>query len=218
MKNTASEIDQPQKASPDWEKIELDYRAGIKTLRQIADQHGITEGAIRKRAKKESWERNLSEKIAAKAEALVRKEAVRNAVRSESTIPERDIIDANAQAIVDVRLSHRKDVARAKSVAMSLFAELEAQAGVENAELLSNLAEIMNSGDNDRMMAAYQKIITLPERVKSMKALAESLRVCIDMERQAFGLDTMPAGSLPGSTVPTVAVQFIGHTPRADDE
>ena len=25
----------------DWEKIELDYRAGIKTLRQIADEHGI---------------------------------------------------------------------------------------------------------------------------------------------------------------------------------
>ena len=28
----------PVKAQPDWERIELDYRAGIKTLRQIADE------------------------------------------------------------------------------------------------------------------------------------------------------------------------------------
>ena len=35
----------------DWEKIELDYRAGIKTMRQIADENGITHGAVNKRAK-----------------------------------------------------------------------------------------------------------------------------------------------------------------------
>ncbi|MFA5386786.1 MAG: hypothetical protein WC322_00105 [Candidatus Paceibacterota bacterium] len=28
----------PGKAVPDWERIELDYRAGVKTLRQIADE------------------------------------------------------------------------------------------------------------------------------------------------------------------------------------
>lgn len=38
-------------ASPDWERIELDYRAGIKTLRQTAGEHGITHGAVNKRAK-----------------------------------------------------------------------------------------------------------------------------------------------------------------------
>ena len=48
------------KAAPDWERIELDYRAGIKSLRQIADEGGITEGAIRKRAKRDAWERDLS--------------------------------------------------------------------------------------------------------------------------------------------------------------
>ena len=44
----------------DWERIELDYRAGIKTLRQIADENGITHGAINKRAKRDGWERDLS--------------------------------------------------------------------------------------------------------------------------------------------------------------
>ena len=46
--------------APDWERIELDYRAGIKTLRQIADENGISHGAINKRAKRDGWERDLS--------------------------------------------------------------------------------------------------------------------------------------------------------------
>ncbi|CZW65294.1 Uncharacterised protein [Enterobacter hormaechei] len=39
---------------PDWEAIETAYRAGVMSLREIASQHGISEGAIRKRAKRGS--------------------------------------------------------------------------------------------------------------------------------------------------------------------
>ena len=46
-----------KKLTPDWERIELDYRAGVKTLRQIAEEHGITHGAINKRAKRDGWAR-----------------------------------------------------------------------------------------------------------------------------------------------------------------
>lgn len=53
-----------EKAAPDWERIEADYRAGIKTLRQIADDHGITHGAINKRAKRDGWSRDLSARLA----------------------------------------------------------------------------------------------------------------------------------------------------------
>ncbi|EFM4225777.1 hypothetical protein IGC89_000205 [Escherichia coli] len=35
-------------AKPDWEAIETAYRAGVMSLREIASQHGISEGAIRK--------------------------------------------------------------------------------------------------------------------------------------------------------------------------
>ena len=44
----------------DWERIELDYRAGIKTLRQIAEEHGITHGAVNKRAARDGWQRDLA--------------------------------------------------------------------------------------------------------------------------------------------------------------
>jgi len=43
--------------TPDWEAIESAYRAGVLSLRVIGAQYGVTEGAIRKRAKNLGWER-----------------------------------------------------------------------------------------------------------------------------------------------------------------
>lgn len=42
----------------DWEAVQELYRVGVASLRAIAAQHNCTEGAIRKRAKKESWPRD----------------------------------------------------------------------------------------------------------------------------------------------------------------
>ncbi|EAS0289820.1 hypothetical protein D9U59_08620 [Salmonella enterica] len=44
-------------AKPDWEAIETSYRAGIMSLREIGTLYGVTEGAIRKKAKKLEWVR-----------------------------------------------------------------------------------------------------------------------------------------------------------------
>ena len=56
---------------PDWEAIERAYRAGLLSIREIASAHEVSHTAINKRAKRDGWERDLSEKIQAKAEALV---------------------------------------------------------------------------------------------------------------------------------------------------
>jgi hypothetical protein len=45
-------------ATPDWEAIESAYRAGVMSLRDIGAQYGVSEGAIRKKAKKLEWVRN----------------------------------------------------------------------------------------------------------------------------------------------------------------
>lgn len=180
------------KPAPDWEKIEADYRAGIKTLRQIAGEHGVTHGAINKRAKRDGWSRDLTAKIVAKANELVSKSAVSTPVSTESRISEREVVDANAQAIVSVRLAHRKDIQRSRSITMRLLEELELQSGRENAELLEQMGELMRREDDrgqDKLNDLYQKIISLPGRAKTMKDLGESLRVLVTLERQAFGLD-----------------------------
>jgi len=176
----------------DWEKIELDYRSGVKSLREIATDHEISEGAIRKRAKRDDWVRDLSEKIKAKAEDLVRKEQVRSEVRTQNTISEKETIDANANLVASVRLSQRKDIQRSRKIAMSLFDELEMMVGQENVKLLEMLGELMWSPDdkgNDKVNDLYMKIISMPGRVKSMKDLSDTLKTLIALERQAFGLD-----------------------------
>lgn len=181
-----------QLTQPDWERIELDYRAGIKTLRQIAEEHGITHGAINKRAKRDRWERDLSAKIQAKADALVSKALVSTPVSREALASERQVVDANAQAVADVRLTHRRDIRRARGITNALLDELELQAGPENADLLEQLGDLLRSPDQngqDRLNDLYQKIISLPGRAKTLKDLGESLRVLVALERQAFGMD-----------------------------
>lgn len=175
---------------PDWEAIESAYRAGVMSLREIASQHGITHGAINKKAKKEGWERNLKEKINQKAEALVSKREVSTKVSTEKAISERILIEANAEVIANVRMEHRGDIRRARELTNNLFDELSAECA--DVPALSKLGELMLSPDDngrDKLSEIYHSIISLPERVKSVKALSETLKNLVGLERQAYGLD-----------------------------
>lgn len=49
-----------QKKIIDWAAIEKGYRDGIKSVRSIASAAGITEAAIRKRAKRDGWVRQAA--------------------------------------------------------------------------------------------------------------------------------------------------------------
>ena len=123
---------------------------------------------------------------------MVRKEQVRSEVRTQNTISEKETIDANANLVASVRLSQRKDIQRSRKIAMSLFNELEHQVGVENAENLEKLGELLRTEDDkgrDALNDLYMKIISMPGRVKSMKDLSDTLKTLIALERQAFGLD-----------------------------
>ena len=177
-------------SKPDWEAIETAYRAGVMSLREIASQHGISEGAIRKRAKRDDWSRDLNAKIQQKADDLVRKQEVRRAVRNESTLTERVLIEATAEVIATVRMEHRGDIRRARELTNTLFDELGAQCADVSA--LEQLGDIMFDPDDkgrDRLNEIYQKVISLPSRVKSMKDLSDSLKTLIGLEREAYSIE-----------------------------
>lgn len=187
-----------EKPAPDWERIEAAYRSGLLSLREIAAPFKVTEGAIRKRAKKEGWERDLGAKIKAKADALVRKEAVRSEVRSADAATERETIEANAQAIARVRLEHRGDIRRGRALVLALLTELEAETRDPGA--LDALGELMRKPDEhgtDRLNDLYRKIIALPSRVESAKKLSEALKNLIGLEREAWGLDSAAEAPQP---------------------
>ncbi|MDN7558212.1 hypothetical protein [Burkholderia orbicola] len=175
---------------PDWERIEAEYRAGVLSLREIAKLHpGVSHVSIKRRADKEGWTRDLAEKIQAKAEDLVTKQAVTPDVTAKRAVTEREVIDANAARIAQVRSEHRVDISRARALAMTLLAEVEAETG--SLDHLRELGELLFSPDDrgrDRLNETYMKIISSAGRIDSMKRLAETLRHLIALEREAYGL------------------------------
>ena len=198
------------KPAPDWERIEADYRAGLLSLREIAAEYGITEGAIRKRAKRDGWERDLSAKIAAKAESLVRKEAVRSEVRSEPC--ERQIVDANAETQANIRISHRKDISRSRALVMKMFGELEQT--TDNAELFAQVGEILAQGDDARMGDLVKRIAGVPGRIDSVKKLNEALKTVIALEREAYGIAPVTQKTeIAGEGGTPIALNIIGVRP-----
>lgn len=177
-------------ASTDWEAVQELYRVGVASLRAIAAEHNCTEGAIRKRAKKESWPRDLKAKVRAKAEELVRKIEVRKTVRKGQAVTETMQITAAATLQADIVLKHRQDIPAARSLVSKMFAELELQ--TDSLELLQELGEIMrseNENGQDKRNDLYNKVLSLSGRSATLKSLVDSLKVMIALEREAFGLN-----------------------------
>lgn len=180
------------KKPTDWERIELDYRAGILSVREIAEARSVSHTAINKKAKTLGWERDLNAKIKAKADALVSKAEVSKKVSTEKLATEKETIDSYAQTIADVRLGHRSDISRSRRLANKLLDELEGL--TDNRDLFEELGELLRSEDDngqDRRNDLYQKIIDLPSRSKTMKEMAETLKTLITLERDAYDIVTV---------------------------
>jgi hypothetical protein len=205
---------QEEKSAPDWERIEANYRAGLLSVREIAASQGISHTAIQKRAKAESWERDLSAKIQAKADRLVAKREVAKQVATERVETDRAIVEANAEVIAQVRLNHRGDIARARKLAMSLMSEIEVE--TDSLELFEELGEVLRSEDDkgqDKRNDIYRKVISGASRIDSMKKLADTLKVLISLEREAYGIETDSKQQGGGDDMVSVLSQLIEKLP-----
>lgn len=180
---------QTEKATPDWERVEADYRAGLLSVREIAVSQGVSHTAIGNRAKKEGWTRDLRAKVKAKADALVAKREVAKQVATGKVETERQLVDATAQVIADVRMTHRSDIARFRRLVLDLLAELEIETG--NPDLFSELGDLLRSEDDkgqDKRNDIYRKVISSASRIDSMKKLADTLKTLIGLEREAYSI------------------------------
>lgn len=179
------------KQSPDWERIEQLYRAGLLSVREIASSQGITHGAINKRAKRDGWVRDLKAKIKAKADSLVSKAAVSTQVSTDTIKTEKATVEANATVIANIRIGHRTDIGRYRRLANKLLDELEGL--TDNRDLFDQVGELLaNPDDNglDKLNDLYRKVIDLPSRTKTLKELGETLKNLITLERQAYDVGT----------------------------
>ena len=106
----------------DWEAIEREYRAGALSIREIARQHGCSDPAIIKRAKKHGWKRDLTEKVRKQVSAKLVSTEV-----STANVSEDEIVDAAAKRGVEVVRSHRKLIGNTINLAERLINEAKEQ-------------------------------------------------------------------------------------------
>lgn len=188
------------RASPvDWEAVEVDYRAGVLSLAEIGKRHGVTKGRISQVAKAKSWERDLAAKIRARAEAKLNEATVNAALNgARQKASEAQVVEASAQAMVDVKLAHRKDIRRGRDLANRLLAELEQV--TDHPELGPALVDALCDDPDEspdvlklrrrRLNDLLDRVVALPARVGTLKTLSDALRNLIGLEREAWGMAT----------------------------
>ena len=194
----------------DWDRIEADYRAGTKTIREIAGEHGITHSAILQQAKAKGWERNLRERVQARADRLLTIEVTKRVKTGRSLVSkatEDEVVAANARAIADVVLGHREHAGRALTLVRGLFDELGAIGDHlpdfhRAYELLTTTpadGEELSAAEKKAIWSAIQRATGLEGRAGIAKTLADALGKLVAIERQAFNLDAgVPEPPDPG--------------------
>jgi len=105
----------------DWEAVEREYRAGQLSVREIAGRNGISEGAIRKKAKQNGWQRDLSGQVRQR----VRTESVRSEVRSTHTEDDEEVVEKFAQRGAEIENMQRGQVSQLLSVGETLLQEVQ---------------------------------------------------------------------------------------------
>lgn len=190
----------------DWDLVEADFRAGVKSLREMAEQYSVSHVAIKKRADRDGWVRDLKAKIQAKADEKVNKALVNAAVNAEArAVTEAAVVEANADAQSRVRLEHRADIGRTRTLFRTMLEELEVASDSEGQALIERLAEIVSGPKDDespeesqrraeRMHKALSKVLDGPARIDSAKKLTEMLEKLVRMEREAYGIDNSKGG------------------------
>ena len=148
----------------DWDAIERDYRAGIKTLREIAIEHGITHGAINNHRKEHEWIRDLSARIKLKAAQLVSNALLSKEMSKQSKLSESDIIKSSAELQAGAILQESEEIKRLSSIAETFEEEL-------------------------KLISMNEEPIDLEKRTRILKSLTDVREKIINLRRRNLGIN-----------------------------
>ncbi len=188
----------------DWAAVKRHWCANKVPVTQLETDYGVSRAAINKRAKKEGWQKDLSEDVdrATKAKILasvlpVVPEEVPKSVSTSRRLQERAVVEAYSDAAAVVDGQNRRDVDRSLTAQRSMLDELLALTDPAFRERLEWLGEVMDESGptpnggwkTDKVNELYQYVISLAGRIKMAKELAAAHGVYIPLQRKLFGLD-----------------------------
>ena len=168
----------------DWTKIESDYRAGILSVREIAREANLSEGAVRKRAKANGWERDLTEQVRAKTRQKLVESLANTHDSTQASACAEETTERAALTQVAVVRDHQVSVHEGYSITRRLLDELNATTSHQG-EMETLITAIYDDG---RQKTAAMRAVSLPGRAAVMRDLAQAAKVWVAMERQAFGI------------------------------
>lgn len=211
-----SEEGKKQKKIIDWEGVELHYRAGIRSLKDIGSEYGVSDAGIIKKARALGWVRDLSAKIKAKADARVSAAAVSEEVSIARAANEQAVVEANAELQYRIRMEHRTDIGKTRGLFKKLLAEVESATDEKDSlkafltkaaymvdRALEDVTDKLDISETRGLLKDIRddvhKLTSLSNRIEQTKKLTEVLEKLVRLEREAFGISNEEGGG--GSSI-----------------
>ena len=177
--------------TPDWEAIERAYRAGSLSIRNIAEQHGISDTAIRKRASKHGWQRDLTDQVQKAARDRLVREGVRAKGSQEQARTDAEIVEEASAQAASVVLAHRTDLAQWRAISQKLCVAL---------------AEMdVDESNHDKF-------------ARSLNAGVDAQLKVIKGERQAYSLDDPDSDDDEAERISKVEIEIVGNAEDQGDK
>ena len=188
----------------DWDEMEPDWRAGIKTKKQLAIEYNVSRAAIDKHWHKLGIERDLAARIQSAAKAKVTRATVTRGVTLGTKVTEQEVVEANATLVADKLIAHRTDIPQKRALVGKLFSEIEGL--TDGPELIDQLALALQQDDQDKLADLARKVASLPARIKGVAELVGAYKALIGLEREAFGIG---AGTTPGEEFTEIVRRIV---------
>lgn len=168
-----------------WDVIERDWRADKKSINLISQEHGISRSRINRRAEKEGWQKNLSDRIDDAVRSRLHASLISDAERlpDDASREARDeqIIKVVAQTQVEVVQNHRKSITDLHNLTRKMSDRLNSQ--------LENGVKVLVPGKSGEGATEVTVDLELDTASRVLSNLTNSMHRLIAMERQAYGMD-----------------------------
>lgn len=161
----------------DWELIEREYRTGRFSLTQLEKRHGVHRSNISRRAKKDNWEKDLTDRVRERTQQKITKASLSPEAQAAFDNDDDQIVEHAANENAAVVKGHRKNLERWRGIA-ERFAEL-----LENQLAEGKIKVELPTGGSTEIDIPLEYV------GKCMGHGTQALDRVIKLERQNYGLD-----------------------------
>jgi len=180
----------------DWESLQRDYRIGLLSIQMLSEKYSVNRVSISRKAKSESWTRDLSEQVQAAAQAKVDAMIVDNVTSTLHLSYNKDamMVEVASDFKADIIRKHRKDLAANTQMMNTLVQRL-----YDQAMQVDTVAQLLDRLKNDDPMAwrEMHKVMSLSSHIENLKKITEIHNNIITAERKAYNLDAEDKKALP---------------------